>query len=640
MPDNIQRSRMQQRRGSAEQWLALNPILKAGEIGYNTTDGTMKIGDGKKPWSALPIFNPDDGSHGFTGVPEAPMDGKDYIRSSGGWKPISEINIPTYNPIMPPAIKEVNANGELSLHFHLPYLYALETRSNAVEAILKRIYRFPFAEGRIKRISTKALVPGSGSYNVSVSGQGLFPNVQYVRDTWQHTNFNVLIKKDQYIEIELTGTTEAIDLQVDILIQVGNASLELIGEPDPIPNLYCWGYYQSTVNSLSAVTSTNNPTLYNQYWMPRLVICPSITNFGWSKPSGERLINGVYAKGEDATWYGVGMFVSLETSLPNAHSNTSYAITSNNVFTPIMKGANIKKLAFVGSCSNSNASWINIPLVQYDNGSVFLKFLSKQNGQCSYEFAALQNFDFLCSVHVESSSGSYISATIMLDPSRKKYKILRTYLGYWIINSNLDSNTVQVGKEYTSPNGDAIKEGIGWNKDYIVILTDNGTAYTAKYTDAPLSKEPRLEEFNVLTHHKPIKHLWFVYYRLVVYSDIDDVLWVKCAFNSNDTSYPCIDWTTQKDLNPGISNDLWHTWKPYKIGEFKVKRYISNSYQTFLLTEQGELFGCGNLQYYNMKNTNQYVKSFTRICENFVFGDIADYNNALIVIGRKLGDMP
>ena len=635
---------MQQRRGSAEQWLALNPILKAGEIGYNTTDGTMKIGDGVKPWSALPIFNPDDGSHGFTGVPEAPMDGKDYIRSSGGWKPISEINIPTYNPIMPPAIKEVNANGELSLHFHLPYLYALETRPNAVEAILKKTYRFPFAEGRIKRVSTKALVPGSGSYNVSVSGQGLFPNVQPVRDTWQHTNFNVLIKKDQYIEIELTGTTEAIDLQVDILIQVGNASLELIGAPDPIPNLYCWGYYQYTVNNLSAVTSNNNPTLYNQYWIPRLVVCPSVTNFGHFSLGGACPINGVYAKGEDSIWYGVGMFMSLEVSPPDADSQTFFAATSSNVFTPIIKGTNIKKLAFVGSCNNQSMSYVNMPLVQYDNGSVFLKFLSKRDGQCSCEIAALQNFDFLCSVPLEYSSGNYTSIAIMLGPDRKKYKILYTYLGYFISSSSLinqqQQQHIKVGKEYASPNGDAIKEGMGYNGDFIVLLTDNGTAYTAKYKKYTPQEGPGLEEFNVLTHPKPIKHIWYVHPRLVIYSDIEDVLWVKCPFKHSMSNFSLIDWTTQKDLNPGISGNLWYTWKPYKIGEFKVKRYIPNNYSAFLLTEQGELFSCGNIRYYNMKRDNSNVKSFTRICENFVFGDIACYNNTLIAIGRKLGDMP
>ncbi len=47
---------MQQRRGTAEQWTAANPILAAGEIGFETDTNQFKIGDGVNAWSALSYF--------------------------------------------------------------------------------------------------------------------------------------------------------------------------------------------------------------------------------------------------------------------------------------------------------------------------------------------------------------------------------------------------------------------------------------------------------------------------------------------------------------------------------------------------------------------------------------------------------
>ena len=44
---------LQIRRGTSTQWLA-NPVLAAGEMGYDSTLNKMKIGDGVTAWSSLP----------------------------------------------------------------------------------------------------------------------------------------------------------------------------------------------------------------------------------------------------------------------------------------------------------------------------------------------------------------------------------------------------------------------------------------------------------------------------------------------------------------------------------------------------------------------------------------------------------
>ena len=47
---------MQQRRGTAAQWTAANPILAAGEIGFETDTNKFKIGNGATAWNALDYF--------------------------------------------------------------------------------------------------------------------------------------------------------------------------------------------------------------------------------------------------------------------------------------------------------------------------------------------------------------------------------------------------------------------------------------------------------------------------------------------------------------------------------------------------------------------------------------------------------
>jgi hypothetical protein len=54
-------TRMLQRRGTAEQWTTANPVLGAGEIGFETDTGKFKVGDNVNTWVNLAYFvNADD----------------------------------------------------------------------------------------------------------------------------------------------------------------------------------------------------------------------------------------------------------------------------------------------------------------------------------------------------------------------------------------------------------------------------------------------------------------------------------------------------------------------------------------------------------------------------------------------------
>lgn len=49
--------RMQQRRGTSAAWAAANPVLAAGEHGFDTTTGQFKIGDGATSWNSLAYYD-------------------------------------------------------------------------------------------------------------------------------------------------------------------------------------------------------------------------------------------------------------------------------------------------------------------------------------------------------------------------------------------------------------------------------------------------------------------------------------------------------------------------------------------------------------------------------------------------------
>jgi len=44
---------MQQRRGTSAEWETNNPVLSLGELGFDTTNQTIRIGEGVNPWNDL-----------------------------------------------------------------------------------------------------------------------------------------------------------------------------------------------------------------------------------------------------------------------------------------------------------------------------------------------------------------------------------------------------------------------------------------------------------------------------------------------------------------------------------------------------------------------------------------------------------
>ena len=66
---------LQLKRGTADRWATVNPILAVGEPGFVYDDNKLKIGDGVTPWNELPYI---EGSTGNL----TPVDGSLIIKNS------------------------------------------------------------------------------------------------------------------------------------------------------------------------------------------------------------------------------------------------------------------------------------------------------------------------------------------------------------------------------------------------------------------------------------------------------------------------------------------------------------------------------------------------------------------------------
>ncbi len=85
---------MQQRRGTAAQWTAANPVLAAGEIGFETDTNQFKIGDGSSTWSTISYFkNLEDlgGLDDFTLISREGVANGVATLNSSGHIPISQL---------------------------------------------------------------------------------------------------------------------------------------------------------------------------------------------------------------------------------------------------------------------------------------------------------------------------------------------------------------------------------------------------------------------------------------------------------------------------------------------------------------------------------------------------------------------
>jgi hypothetical protein len=96
----------QHKRGTAARWVSINPVLLAGEPGYEIDTGKFKIGDGLRAWVDLPYSSGPKGDKGDKGdmgadstVPGpagvdgcTPIKGVDYFDGNDGYTPVKGVD--------------------------------------------------------------------------------------------------------------------------------------------------------------------------------------------------------------------------------------------------------------------------------------------------------------------------------------------------------------------------------------------------------------------------------------------------------------------------------------------------------------------------------------------------------------------
>lgn len=78
------------RRDTAANWTAANPVLPDGQLGYDKTNGELRMGDGVTPWNALPVVVGSDGPQGPQGIQGPP--GADGTGGGPSMVPVSVFN--------------------------------------------------------------------------------------------------------------------------------------------------------------------------------------------------------------------------------------------------------------------------------------------------------------------------------------------------------------------------------------------------------------------------------------------------------------------------------------------------------------------------------------------------------------------
>ena len=85
-------TRIQQRRGTAAEWESENPILALGEIGFDTTNENIRIGDGTSAWNSLDSVSGPPGPEG----PQGPTGPTGPIGPTGPLGPTGPIGRATF----------------------------------------------------------------------------------------------------------------------------------------------------------------------------------------------------------------------------------------------------------------------------------------------------------------------------------------------------------------------------------------------------------------------------------------------------------------------------------------------------------------------------------------------------------------
>jgi hypothetical protein len=135
-------TRMQQRKGTAAQWAAADPILNAGEIGWESDTNKFKIGDGTNHWDDLTYF----------------LDATDMGGSFEDYVPLTQKN--AANGVAQ-LNADINVMTKTAIEFEGSTADAYETILGVVDPTEDRVITLPDAGGTIALLTDITVTPSS-----------------------------------------------------------------------------------------------------------------------------------------------------------------------------------------------------------------------------------------------------------------------------------------------------------------------------------------------------------------------------------------------------------------------------------------------------------------------------------------------
>ena len=572
--------RMQQRRGTSAEWAAKDPVLLAGELGYDMTTGGVKVGDGTKKWSELGEIK------GSGGVAFPQSDGMTYAVRNGQWVQIKTDGTYTVG-VLPPAIEEVNKQGELSVSFFIPYKFALSETDTTLADIAHREWRFPFAEGRIKRVTFKCMsqTGTAAQFDLRVNGMTALVSPVALTTGWQERTINTYIKKDDKVEFYVTQNIEATDLQVDLLIQVGNAALIFVGEADMEPNVYCVGD-KKTVWGANGSDSPDG--FFKRLYVPGATSVKNITT------------GGIVFKAANGKWHVVndalgmealgGIRTSPQTPTPipfpdeivddvvdvfgfGATSSTKdsyiscYALCSDGRLWRCLRDYST---IYPGSIIDSGVS-----LISKQNGDTFAYV--RNDGGIRYCFSPTTTFTDIPATNIPyGETVTEICGTLVLTSAKKVYNITRQELTE---NTGFGELQGTIEHIWTTAGGDPFKNNS--SSPYLLFTTNDGA-------------------------------LWGV------------GRGAQVGHGTNEWAF-----------------SLQKIFESIDVKDIVMNRSSSSS-TSLLLTQEGKVYICGGVGSALVPSghelSNKTIYTFHPIWENYKFSDIA-LNGTFVGIGEYLGEI-
>lgn len=189
MAKKVIQAQMQQRRDTAAQWAASNPVLLEGELGIVTDDPNLyKIGDGVTAWNDLKF-------RGFDGT---------LVQTLGDSENA--------------AMSQKAVTSKLTeLESYIGIEYPLELRYNSHSEIIPNVKKGAVVRCTIAEIT----MVGSGAFALSLSDNGETKAVQYSASVGKFVEY-VATADSNYVRINLAVDTSAIS-SVNVLLDVSIA---------------------------------------------------------------------------------------------------------------------------------------------------------------------------------------------------------------------------------------------------------------------------------------------------------------------------------------------------------------------------------------------------------------------------------